>query len=83
MAMAGTDEPVERWPAEQDRIIELVREAFIHAMRDEGISPRIRFRISARAELKIREALEYDAEDAERERASNRQLALAVGGALL
>lgn len=83
MTMAGTDEPVERWPAEQDRIIELVREAFIHAIRDEGISPRIRFRISARAELKIHEALEYDTEDAEKERTSNRQLAATVGGAVL
>ncbi len=53
----------ETWPVEHDRAIELVREAFIQAMRDEGISPRTRFTISARAELKIHEALEYDAEE--------------------
>ena len=50
---------------ELDRAIELAREAFIEAMRDEGISPSTRFTISTRAERNIHESLEYDAEDRE------------------
>lgn len=54
------------------RAIELAREAFVEAMRDEGIPTRTRFTISARAELKIRELLEFDAEDREAELAAPR-----------
>jgi hypothetical protein len=43
------------------RTIELVRDAFLEAMRDEGITPRTRINISTRAQHHINFLLQDDA----------------------